>query len=246
MLLILWSARTHLQECVRPFVPVGSETLQSVWIHVGVWVKTAYGHCPPSCWEENSVALCEPQLDPWPLRITQWKQEAHRNTDSDTYTHARRYMSTLSQPAVPWLNAPHRGRAVRRWEWQASRPAGLFSQAVKEPLWNLTLFKPTCHPAGKPTQSSRTTFPALNKCRLQWCHQFVGELFVFTVVHVVTYTAGLCCDTVLTLGCFTCVLSREKTLFLHSCTCFQSMCNLFSQKLQIKTNQHVFAKSNLA
>lgn len=218
-------------------------------------MKTAYGHCPPSCWEGNSVALCEPQLDPWPLRITQWKQEAHRNTDLDTYTHAHRYMSTLSQPAVPWLNVPHRDREERRWEWQARRPAGLFSQAVKEPLWILTLFKPTCHPAGKPIQSSRTVFPALNKCRLQWCHQFGAEPFILPVIHVVTCLLRASVVMLVTFICsdfdtgkfFSCVLLREKKIAsLHIRSCLQSLYNLFSQRLHINTNQHGFAYSKLA
>lgn len=144
VLLFFMHVSAYLQELM--YVPAGTCDCtdlcsffffsKCVNLHVFVWVKTAYGQCPPSCWEGNNVALCEPQLELWPFRITH--KERHTHTNSDTFTHVCRYTSTVIQPAScpHWLLESHtEAGGERRWEWQSGPQTPLFFQAVREWLW---------------------------------------------------------------------------------------------------------------
>lgn len=98
----------------------------------------------PSCWEGNNVALCEPQIDLRPLRITQTQRHTHTHkhthTNPDTYTYADIHPRSAGQ--LSSLTVPHRDREERGGE--SDSQTGLFSQAVRVSLeFTLTFLNPS-------------------------------------------------------------------------------------------------------
>lgn len=110
----------------------------------------------PSCWEGNNVALCEPQIDLRPLRITQTQRHTHTRTQIPTHTQIYIHAQPASCPH--WLTVPHRDREERRGE--SDSQTGLFSQAVRVSLeFTQAFLNPSVAQRGKKHTVAQPLFP---------------------------------------------------------------------------------------
>lgn len=174
---------------------------ECIWMHICVNPHVYLLECVLVCfgvWACESTFVCEwrQHMDSALLPVgrgTAWLSVNHSLTpdlpgshkESKTHTHKARYLHTRtqmyvhSQPAscLHRLSVPH--RALERTEEvrvTVSRAGRIvFSGCERVTLESTLIFKPTCHPAGKPARRGRAFFHTLNKRRLLWCCQLGGK-----------------------------------------------------------------------